>query len=55
MTGIGDYDWWEDDELEQEENRGQSFEKKIKQLIERGRILPDQFIEENNEDGNAHP
>ena len=40
MTGIGSYDWWEEEELEQDENRGQSKPK------------PKQ---ETNEDGNANP
>jgi hypothetical protein len=40
MTGIGAFDWWEDEELEQDENRGQ-IKPKPKQ--------------ETNEDGNANP
>lgn len=39
MTGIGNSDWYEEDELEQEENRGQMPKIKI----------------EENEDGNANP
>ena len=39
MTGIGNSDWYEDDESEQKENRGQM--PKIKK--------------EENEDGNANP
>lgn len=40
MTGQGAYDWWDEEELEQDENRGQ---------------MPRPKIKEENEDGNANP
>ncbi len=41
MIGHGKYDWWEEEDLEQDENRGQDNTPKPK--------------EKSNEDGNANP
>ena len=48
MTGIGDYDWWEEEELEQDENRGQEQPEPRKAWKHR-------MYDNNNEDGNANP